>query len=471
MRKVFICVVSGFFVIACATPEVISQTTKECEDGLTFAWRESLPLKSMSPQIDDIGGTEVRSLTTMGEKLYAGVGYWSDSRSRDPRLPGAQVLVLDSTQSKWKVDLELPDRVTEGPSRGMREYLAVSILSSVKIETDQNGTPIPPQTFLLAGVWTRSRGTVLFYKSENTDHWTKAQIALKTVPYNPIRSFYSYQDKVTHISRIFAGMGSKSSPAGVYSAVYDSGSNMLRWDSEPETWLTKPYSKPPKDPIRVTSFTEANGRLYATAYNRIFEREDGETPIWRSVYEHPMVVDSGRGTGFRGMTAIPNPTGEGRVLLLSLEDNPFLILRVDPHGAFKAVEELNVSEFLSKAWKTRVTYGISAYNDMLSYPYPSASCPSYLIGFEADTPDFTPHERFGFFNANANFLIRHCDGSYEWRQILDPKIVPKPKLVSARTLVMSPFRNDPEGTVFAGGSDANGIQVHNAAWIYKGTLK
>jgi len=43
--------------------------------------------------------------------------------------------------------------------------------------------------------------------------------------------------------------------------------------------------------------------------------------------------------------------------------------------------------------------------------------------------------------------------------------------VSTRTLSVSPFTQDPDGTVFAGGFDANNVPVHNSAWLCAGTLR
>jgi hypothetical protein len=52
---------------------------------------------------------------------------------------------------------------------------------------------------------------------------------------------------------------------------------------------------------------------------------------------------------------------------------------------------------------------------------------------------------------------------------VDPALHPKPMLVSVRSLICSPFPDDPPGTVYASGFDANGNSVHNTAWIYRGT--
>jgi hypothetical protein len=85
-----------------------------------FTWRRSLPIDSMSPGIGVIGGTELRALATMDGALYAGNGYWRDSRQTDPALPGAQVLVLDAPAAPWKVDIEFSERIASGKQAGLR---------------------------------------------------------------------------------------------------------------------------------------------------------------------------------------------------------------------------------------------------------------------------------------------------------------------------------------------------------------
>jgi hypothetical protein len=173
-------------------------------------------------------------------------------------------------------------------------------------------------------------------------------------------------------------------------------------------------------------------------------------------------------SGFRGATCVPNPAGPGGALLLALEDSPSIVYRVNLQD-FSAVQELNVSRFLSEAWHSRVTYALAAYNNMVFYPNAAAACPSLLLALEAITPDlpggFGPLK----YHRDASYLVRSCHGTYTVRTIRDPSIQPSPMLVSTRTLIPSPFAQDPDGTLFAGGFDANNVPVHNSAWLYEGT--
>jgi len=59
---------------------------------LAMQWKKSLPVDERDSSIGIIGGTEARSLVGMDGKLYAGIGYWSDSQenlvySHEPQKP------------------------------------------------------------------------------------------------------------------------------------------------------------------------------------------------------------------------------------------------------------------------------------------------------------------------------------------------------------------------------------------------
>ena len=68
----------------------------------------------------------------------------------------------------------------------------------------------------------------------------------------------------------------------------------------------------------------------------------------------------------------------------------------------------------------------------------------------------------------ASFLVRHCNGAYDFQTIVDPSITPAPPLVATRALAVSQFPGDPAGTIYAGGFDAHSLPAHNTDWIYRG---
>jgi hypothetical protein len=45
---------------------------------------------------------------------------------------------------------------------------------------------------------------------------------------------------------------------------------------------------------------------------------------------------------------------------------------------------------------------------------------------------------------------------------------PTAELIATRTPIQSPFVEDPEGTLYAGGYDAGNQEPHNTAWLYRG---
>src|SRR5580692_5435902 len=92
------------FLLIAAVPAWAQQSAPE------FIWKQSLPINPGDPGVNRIGGTEVRAIAAMDNRLFAAVGYWEDTESDNPALPGAQVLRLDSASSPWRVDLELNDR-------------------------------------------------------------------------------------------------------------------------------------------------------------------------------------------------------------------------------------------------------------------------------------------------------------------------------------------------------------------------
>jgi hypothetical protein len=430
-----------------------------------FDWKQSLPIRSSDSSIAAIGGTEVRALAVFDNKLFAAIGYWMDTEKLLPELPGAQVLRLDSPESEWKVDLELDERGI----RNMRMYQAIANLRAVHFTTDDNGSKLPqPIDILLAGVWKRATGLDVFARVSGSGRsvWSRMPIPGQEAAQRgtQARSFFSHRDRVTGIDIVFMGVTNL-----IIVGSYSSAQKQIVWNPKPE-WQGDAVGKAAAAG-RVSSFAEANGKLYAAVYGTIYERVDGPNPTWKKVFE--TAINSPRVTGLRGLTTIINPSGPGEILLASVEDNPSRIYRVDPHqidasGMYGSMLDLDVSYFLSDALGTPATYTGIAYNDTMQYPDTGNRCPRRFIGLETITRQASRTFGFQHFNSNAYYLVRDCSGKYVLREIQDPLIEPKPDLVAVRTLALSPFPADPLGTVYAGGFDANRNPVHNTAWLYKG---
>jgi hypothetical protein len=417
-----------------------------------FSWRRSLPIDSTSPGIGPFGGTELRALATMDEALYAGNGYWRDSQQANPALPGAQVYVLDAPTASWRVDAEFNERVAPG---GKRRYQAIGALFCARFAEAR-------QSVLLASVWDRLGSLTIFAKAGRTGSWDRYRFA-QTAPANAqTRSFGQHRDRVTGEELVFAG----TNPLGIFSGTYDPGKpGGIDWGPYPE-----PGISPTEASQRVMSFAQCNAKLYATVGWQIYERQDGKTPSWKHVFTwgHDLPLN-GYG-GLRGLTSIADPTGAGEVFLVAAEGTQGRVLRIAPLDRYSAATDLDVLSFAAEELNTTVEAVIVAYNNMTRYIRTSddAGPPGLLIGgYDAKTTSGglgSQHKAPG-----AYVLLRDPAGGYRGQEVLDPAIIPTPALVSTRTIIESPFADDPAGTVYAGGFDAGNLTPHNSAWLYRGT--
>src|SRR2546429_7590337 len=93
-----------------------------------------------------------------------------------------------------------------------------------------------------------------------------------------------------------------------------------------------PYTTLFRSRLRVSSFAEANGRLYAAVGQQIYERVDGPKPQWRVIYTNPRPGHSE--TGLRGLTTVAGAGGEA--LLAAVEGNAARVIRIDPTSGGEA---------------------------------------------------------------------------------------------------------------------------------------
>jgi hypothetical protein len=305
-----------------------------------------------------MGGTEMRLLVAHGGRLFAGNGYWED-RPGTEGPQGAQILVLDAPNAQWRVDHQFDERMGNGRPRD----LAVGALFEANFATDARGAALPrPVSLLIASNWDLMGATRVFTRDDTTGSWittTLAQERMDPMFLPQIRSFGQHRDRVTGVDLVFAG----EDPRGIFSGTYDlSVTGRIRWSAAPELDL----SLVPAEGIsgrngylRVPSFAEANGRLYATVGQHVYERVDGVAPQWRLLYTNQRPGHSE--TGLRGLTAVPGPGGD--VLLAAIEGNASRIVRIDPRDGSETTE-LDVDDFLGRAWGMRPNYTIVAYNDM-----------------------------------------------------------------------------------------------------------
>ncbi len=408
-----------------------------------------------------MGGTEMRLLVAHGGRLFAGNGYWED-RPGPEGVQGAQILALDAPGGSWRVDHQFDERMGNGRPRD----LAVGALFEVNFATDARGAALPrPVSLLVASTWDLTGATRVFTRDDATGAWLPMTLAQERRDPNflpQIRSFGQHRDRVTGVDLVFAGQD----PRGIFSGTYDPAvAGRIRWGAAPELDL----SQVPAEGIsgrngylRVPSFAEANGQLYATVGQHVYERIDGAAPQWRLVYTNPRPGHSE--TGLRGLTAVPGPGGE--VLLAAVEGNASRIVRIDPRNGGETTE-LDADDFLGSAWGMRPNYTIVAYNDMAKVGG------SVLMGVMAFIPRTVPAAAghalvdvgYGQVESGAWYLVRDPGGRYRLHQVAANFGHP---LVAVRTIAASPFAGD--AAVYFGGYDANKAPAHNTAWVARASL-
>jgi hypothetical protein len=443
-------------------------------DMPSIEWKRSLEIGSVDCAGKRIGGTEIRSLVEFDNKVFAGNGIWMDTESSEPGQPGPQVFVLSMPESEggaWKVDFELTERVDQ--LNGYHRYITISSMQSFTFEKNAQGRDLRrPISLLVASVWDLYDATEVFTRDVYGE-WNKTTVIQHSDPpvlhgpdtcHRHIRSFELHRDCVTNVDMIFAGTNSRvDCPTRIYSGVYDPylpGS--ISWRREPEPWEEEPGSD-----NRVLSLEVANGKIYATVCGKLYERQDGPDPSWKLVFTHPdNDCPAGPGeNGFRGATAIPGE--QGHSLMVAMEGWQSHIGRIDLLPEIVHHQELDTAAYLHQQWGFAANYVIVAYNHMTPFEMPSGET-VLLMGLEAITPD--DPDAWNGWVPDAWYFIRYPDAGYELREIVDESIQPKPKLVSTRTFLPSPFAGEKGKVIYAGGFDANHQDCHDTAWLYRGVL-
>ena len=428
-----------------------------------FSWTQSLPVTFGNPAIVPFGGTETRALLFMDGSLYAGIGDWEDPELANSQTPGAQVLRLDSPTSGWVEDQDFKQVV---PSTGEKYYQAVAALGTAHFDHDTGANPITPVDVLMAGFWNFGmNGLAVWEKTVITGSvggkgtWTMGWLEPPPASgQSEVRSFASYTDSVTNEEMAFAG----SDPFGIFSGGFSSASNGIAWGATPEPGTVGVTT----GGDRVMSFAACRGKLYATMYDAVLVRADGASPSWKIFYQYSGPALPSSSSGFRGLTCVPNLNGAGSMLIASLEGNAN-IYDIPLDGSPPTVE-IYTSNYLASELGAWVWYVIAAYNNMIVDPQSgTTSCPTLLIGLGViGTLNYA--NAYENYYPTASYLVRHCNGSYGFRTIVDPSITPAPPLISTRALAVSQFSGDPAGTLYGGEYDAHDEPAHNTDWISRG---
>jgi hypothetical protein len=255
---------------ACRSP-AYSQDAAGAADAQRQGFQVSFKPGSLDAGGHLLGGTEIRSLVAHAGKLFAGNGYWEDEPGADG-FQGAQILVLDRPDGRWRVDHAFEQEMPNGRAR----HLAIGAMGEVNFTTDAKGQPLPqPVSILLASTWDLTGEVDVFARDDSTGNWTAEPLEyderIRGVRHlSQIRSFGAHRDRVTGISFAFAG----NDPHGIISGVYDPNvPGRVHWSQSSELDIsTVSLADFPglEGRLRVTSFAECNDRLYATVGQQIY---------------------------------------------------------------------------------------------------------------------------------------------------------------------------------------------------------
>jgi hypothetical protein len=345
-----------------------------------MSWEKSLPVtfnsNPNSTTIVPLGGTETRAVVFMDGSLYAGVGDWEDPMLNNQNTPGPQVIRLDYPLGSWVEDQNLKQLVIN--QAGQKKYQAISILGTVHFDHGMSKNPITPVNVLLAGFWNNLSHTMDI--AQKTEGWGWQVVSLSAAPSGQVRSFIGYTDSVTGREMAFAGT------YAIFSGAYDAASHNILWDQNPEAGTVGVTVGTGHE--RVMNMVECDGSLYATDYTTVLRRIDGSTPYWKIIYEvaPTPAYQATAGSGFRGLSCVPNTHGAGKMLIAFWEGNggaapPQSEVRAfdipTNKDSFTTVVEKNLS--LTFAGPDNGS-GIVAYNNTIVYPYSgSTSLPGYYL--------------------------------------------------------------------------------------------
>ena len=346
-------------------------------------------------------------------------------------------------------------------------------MAEATFRTDGQGQPLPaPRTVLLASTWDVTGARTVFVRDDAAGTWSGTVLAQDrpTPDFLPqVRALGTHRDRGTDADMVFAG-----DTRGIFAGVHDLAvAGGVRWGATPELALTAAMADGPglAGRLRISSFTEANGTLFAAIGQQVWTREDGATPHWRPLYANPQPFYSQ--TGLRGLTTLTEPGGH-QVLLAAVEGDRSRIIRIDPRTGAGATE-LDVAGLLDRTWGTQVSYVIGAYNDMPRLAVSDGE--ALLIGLEAFIRPAAPRPpghavldvNHGL-EAGGWFLLRWPGGRYELHNVQVGGALTDRALVAVRVARASPFPGE-AGVVYLGGYDANDASAHDTAWIASGRVE
>jgi len=442
-------------------------------------WRQSYDAGYIDENGAYAGGSEIMHLAPHKDKLFATNGYWMDERWTRPEYrekQSAQVLRLDKADGQWQVDLDLGQSgagTGDGVDGMCLRYMKGNILKSIRFTRDGQGRELPQPIQLLvmaAGAHPGRQGVVsVWVRDDDTATWRHTIVlrGLRTgdMRYIP-RDMEVYQDKVTGLERLFLLCGNSGIMSGVYDA---SATGKIRWDQQVE------FPREQTLATRPLGIAQANGSLYFSAGNAIYQRRDGTQPIYRRVLDLGGSVSADLG-GVRGLTAIANPNGTGESLLFVWAPrgrSAGTIKRLDPDGdgGFTEHDEANLRDLMSKKLGREVLHVLGGYNDFYPVTDPKTGETCHFVGLQGVLASRYHNDELMWqpsrYYAGAIYAVRCPDQRYTVQEVAGPYSPGQPALVAPRTFALSPFG---DASIFIGGHDANFHPSSDRAWIFRAPI-
>ena len=425
-----------------------------------------------------MGGSETMHIVSHKGRLFAGIGYWEDSRNiwyggKDPAAGWAQVLRLDKPGGQWQVDLEMRP-----------QYLRAEILKSITFTTNGKGELLKvPANLLVASAYTPRQRTVeitFFTRDDDTGKWVTSTIYSGPKPADledrSVRAICVHRDKVTGIERIFISIGK----LGVFSGVYDAAvAGKVRWN---------PHSESGPVEARPLAIVEAGGDLLFSAGRKIYRRNDGASPSYSVVRDMSDLYPDAASEatfqpcgGIRGLSVIPGPGGKGESLIFLMAEGGQArgaIFRLDPtkEGRYKCIREVYLDGLMSRYLSGNPIHAVlGGYNCFFPVVDPLTRETIHLVGFECRIgghrfPMCEANKEGGFY-AGGMYAIRGKNGTYRLKEINGRNTASKPPLVATRCFAISPFKEHSGDVIYFGGNDTNFKPCLNRAWIFSTSIE
>jgi hypothetical protein len=413
-------------------------------------WKKSYHAGTFDKNGNYMGGTNLMFLTVHKGKLYAATSMLGNRFDRSISI-SAQVLVKESATARWKLDYE----------SGKQEP-SVDALASITLSTDDKGNKLSQSVnLLIAGlavdlVGSQPGAAKVAVRDDATNKWTTVNL-MSIDKITDARAFSTHLDTVTGVDHVFVGI----SPLGIFSGVYDPAApGQIKWNSTPELSDIKD---------RIMAFAECNGELYAAIRLSIYKLVDGLNPSWQKVYEYPGAQDSA--SGMRGLTAIPNPKGNGEVMLMGLEGLSAKIMYFDPSDN-SVTTELDMDTFFKEQWgadwdkakQNNWNYVFPVLDAVTPVTDPQTSEHTLLLGLYATKPSKPLASWYLIRHSNASYTLHEVPYIFDWRAFMRG-------LKGTRTIKVSPFASDKGQVVYMGGFMSSiKPEFHNTAWIYSADI-